>query len=155
MYASLRIKAIAYYIPEAIFIITHRNEVENGHSLLEVRKNIFGGYEEWWSIEPPGIETLKQLPVHQQVIEQIRETHKTINDDLDSSGVNKDKIFYIDYERLCDNPVKVVSNLQQFFKLNGCAVERKKYNPSPFERRKDIRIDKKLYDAMKKYAEGV
>lgn len=72
LYAPLRIQAIAHHLPESLFIITHRDEVDNGHSLLEVRKKVFGSYHQWWSMEPPDTESLKRLPAHQQVKEQIR-----------------------------------------------------------------------------------
>jgi len=155
LYESLRIQAIAHYIPEAVFIVTHRNEVENGHSLLETRRKVFGDYKTWWSMEPPGIDKLQQLPIHQQVIEQIRSIHAVIKNDLHFSGVNEDKIFHINYEEFCDKPAEAIRNLAKFFKLNGYVIERNSYKPSTFKRRKNIRIDKELYEAMKKYAEGI
>ena len=42
LYASLRIQAIAHYLPESLFVVIHRNEVDNGHSLLEARDRVFG-----------------------------------------------------------------------------------------------------------------
>jgi hypothetical protein len=154
LYESFRIQAIAHYIPEAIFIVTHRNEVENGHSILEVRDKVFGNYNTWWSMEPPNFDKLKQLPIHQQVIEQIRGIYAVIKKDIQLSGVSKDRIFHIDYEMLCDNPSEVINDLQNFFKLNSPTIERKSYTPPVFKIRKNIRINKKLYDAMKKYAES-
>lgn len=153
LYASLRIQAIAYYIPESLFIITHRNEVDNGHSLLEVRYKCFEDYETWWSMEPPEVETLKALPAHQQVIEQIRHIHATIERDLKNVDVPESRRFHICYEKFCENPPAQIDALNTFLKSNHCIVNKSGSIPKSFNRREDIRIDRSLYAAMTDYAQ--
>lgn len=152
LYASLRIQAIAQYLPESLFIVTHRDEVDNGHSLLEARYRRFDDYETWLSVEPPAVETLKTLPAHQQVIEQIRHIHETIDDDLRTSGVPESRRFDLDYEEFCADPQAKIDALHTFLAANQCSVERTGPLPDTFKRREAVRIDPALYAAMAAYA---
>lgn len=152
LYASLRIQAIANYLPESLFIVTHRNEVDNGHSLLEVRDRVFGNYQTWWSMEPPETEELKKLPPHEQVIEQIRHIHAVIEKDLSDAGVQAERRFDLSFEELCSDPTELVNRLETFLNRNGCHIHRRMNPPQKFEPREIVRIDKSLYLEMKNYA---
>lgn len=152
LYASLRIQAIAHYLPESLFIITHRNEIDNGHSLLEARQTVFGNYDDWWSMEPPDTESLKKLPAHQQVIEQIRNIRTAIEHDLELAKVPESQRFHLSYEDFCANPVLTIEALHGFLEANGCKVARRSAPPAGFKRRDTIKIDKLLHKAMEDYA---
>ena len=154
LYASLRIQAIAHYLPESLFIVIHRNEVDNGHSLLETRLKTFGSYESWWSMEPPRVRQLKNLAPHEQVIEQIRHIHETIETDLELSKVHSSRRFNLTYEDFCENPKSKIKEIINFFTWNSCPVAQRKEAPDFFERRKIVRIDKKIYSAMLGYAKN-
>jgi len=68
---SLRVAAIAAALPEALFIVVHRDLTDNARSLLVARRSVTGSYERWWSAEPPGYETLLGLTPEQQVVGQV------------------------------------------------------------------------------------
>ncbi len=155
LYASLRIGAIAHYLPESLFIVNHRDEVDNGHSLLETRCRLFGDYERWWSMEPPQSAALKRLPAHQQVIEQIRHIYATIDKDMATAGVQDARRFDVSYEEFCADPKQIIDRLREFLQFNGCPVSVVGSIPSLFERRGEVRIDPALYDSMVKYAKGI
>jgi hypothetical protein len=72
LHCSLRLEPLSAAIPEALFIFIRRDVVDNAHSLLEARREVFGHYAGWWSMEPPQIRTLETLPPEQQVVEQVR-----------------------------------------------------------------------------------
>ena len=152
LYASLRIQPIADYLPESLFIVTHRDEVDNGHSLLEVRQRVFGDYQTWWSMEPPETEALKKLPSHEQVIEQIRHIHAVIEADLAGAGVSASRRFDLTFENFCSSPADLIGELEHFLVRNGCTVQRLTNPPEKFELREIVRIDKALYSAMESYA---
>lgn len=152
-YAALRIQAIAKYVPEALFIIIHRDETDNGHSLLEVRKKVHGDYARWWSMEPQAVEELRRLPAHEQVIEQVRHIHATIKNDLYLGDVEPSRCFDLHYEALCENPAGVMDQLQDFFEANGCKVGRVRTAPAPLDRRREVRIDPDLYAALAEYVQ--
>jgi len=153
LYASLRIQAIAHYLPESLFIVTHRNEIDNGHSLLEARYHRFQDYAPWLSVEPPEIERLKRLPADQQVIEQIRHTHQTINNDFALARIDDGRRFDLIYEKFCENPGETINRIQDFLLKNKCKVVRRAEPPKRFAPRQEVRIDSKLYQQMVRYAE--
>lgn len=155
LYASLRIQAIAHYLPESLFIVMHRDEVDNGHSLLEARLKSFGSYEPWFSVKPVSVEELKKLPANAQVIEQVREIHRTINDDLAKMNVTGSRRFDLVYEEFCANPVGAVNAIQAFLQSNACSVKPRGITlPVKFDVRRDIRIDQRVFDAMASYSCG-
>ncbi len=152
-HAALRIQPIAKYIPESLFIIMERDEVENAHSLLEVRHKVHKDYQKWWSMEPPSIGELQKLPAHEQVVEQIRHIHLTIEKDLRFSGVDPSVCFSLKYEDLCNNPEREMNRPEEFFRENDCQVSRRCEAPQPFPLRDKIRTDKSLYEKVREYAE--
>ncbi|QVL49808.1 MAG: sulfotransferase [Thiocapsa sp.] len=153
LYASLRIQAIAHYLPESLFIVTHRDEVDNGHSLLDARYQRFSNYEAWLSVEPPQTEVLKTLPVHQQVIEQIRHIHEAIERDLEIGRVPASRRLDLSYEEFCANPSRSVGALLAFLASNGYKAELRGDVPLRFKRGTEIRIDSTVYVAMADYAQ--
>ncbi|RZU99596.1 sulfotransferase [Spiribacter vilamensis] len=152
-HAALRIQPIEKFIPESLYIVVHRDEIDNAHSLLDVRQKVHKDYGKWWSMEPPSIEQLEKLPAPEQVVEQVRRIYATINQDLSLSDVKPSKCFFLKYEDLCDDPAKEMDRLEQFFKDNECQIERLNPPPKPFPRRNSITIDAELYAEVKKYAE--
>jgi hypothetical protein len=154
LYASLRIHAIAQFIPESLFIVTHRNEVDNGHSLLEVRQKVLGDYTKWWSMKPPEYERLKKLPSHEQVIEQVRHIKHLIETDLGQAKVSSSRIFNLSFDELCLKPSQVIDDFEKFLYGNGCNISRNTNPPTEFEQRKDIKIERNLFLVMKSYAES-
>ena len=153
LYASLRIQAIAHYLPESLFIVMHRNEVDNAHSLLEGRVRVFGDYQTWWSMEPPEIEALKRLPAHEQVIEQIHHIYRTIDSDMKLARIDSTRRMDFTYEDFCDNPASIVKSIRSFLKQNGCQVKsREIVLPESFARRQEVRIDEKLYESLRSYS---
>ncbi len=152
LYASLRIQAIAKYVPESLFVILRRNEVDNGISLLKARHDRYGDYSAWFSLEPPGAEGIRSLPPHQQVIEQIRLTYLAIEKDLTLAGVGRDRCLQLTYENFCSDPEATVQTVQSFLERHGMDVFRKESLPAKFERRRDSTIPAELYAALIEYS---
>ena len=152
LYSSLRLQAITHYLPKCLFIVMKRNEIDNGHSLLEARKNVFGNYNTWFSMEPPNVQKLKLLPAHVQVIEQIRQIHMTINNDLDTSGVSKSQRCDLHYEHLCCKPDDIIEEISLWAESNQCPLKRRSSIPPKFTPRKNIRIERSIYDKMVSYS---
>lgn len=152
LYASLRIQAIAKYLPESLFVITHRDEIQNGHSLLEARFQRFNDYQPWLSVEPPEVEKLKKLPPHEQVIEQIRHIHAAIDVDLRGACVPYGRVFHVNYEEFCETPHAILGKLSLFLESNQCFVKRLGVPPHQFKCRQEIRIDRNLYSELRRYA---
>ena len=103
-------------------------------------------------MEPPDTSRLKILPAHQQVIEQIRRIHETIESDFKVGNVCASRRFDISYEQFCADPNAVIESLMAFLGSNECVVNRRARLPDMFTRQDTIRVDTELYEAMAKYA---
>lgn len=152
LYASFRIQPIAFYVPEALYVVMSRDEVEVGHSILEARKSVMGSYEQWWAMEPPSLKELLRLPPHQQVIEQVRTINKIIEDDFIRCKVDPSRIFRLNYDEFCDNTHAIIDRLRLFFSSHGSPVQNRNEVPEYFPRRSEVRIDPELYERMVNYS---
>lgn len=104
-------------------------------------------------MEPPAIKELEKLPAHKQVVEQIRHIYSTIRRDLDIAEVAPSTCFTLKYEHLCRDPEKEMERLDQFFRANKCKIPRLHGPPKPFAQRDEVRIDRELFENVKKYAQ--
>lgn len=152
MYATLRIQAIAHHVPESLFVVVHREEVDNAHSILEARYEQAGNYNAWFSVEPPGVERLKLLPPQEQVVEQIRQIHKTMERDFQRAAVSAERVFRLHYESMCDDSHATLDQLAQFFESNNCQVARRGTPPRSFPRRSEVRVDQLLFNDLQSYS---
>jgi len=153
MYASLRIQPILKAFPSALFIQINRNEVDTGRSLLEVRKRVFGSYEQWWSMEPPNINELRDMPCEQQVIEQVRSIYHTIDTDLTKMGASKTQVYEASYEKLCEAPEDLMKEIEDFLLGHGIAVKRiSGILPNQFSKNKQGEIPRELFHKLERYA---
>lgn len=151
LYATLRIRPILEHIPEALFIIVKRNEIDNGHSLLEARFKVLNTYDNWWSMEPPFVDRLKPLPAYVQVIEQIRYIHALIDQDVSDSGASRSRFHQIEYEDFCSNVHERLGEFHTFLKRHGIEINKRCDVPQRFQTNRGIHIDQNIYEKMKAY----
>jgi hypothetical protein len=150
MNCALRLGPVHQACPDALYIVTHRDLLWNGHSLLKVRKKVHGNYNSWWSMEPEEIEDLKILPPEEQVTEQIRAINKEIDEQKRHIGANR--FIDIHYEDLCEDPKKVMSNMNDFFKQHGIQMFSSLDNiPDSFPLSEQCRIDATVFDRFSNY----
>jgi hypothetical protein len=152
LYASLRIEPIYKYIPEALFVVTERDEISNAHSILRGRYDYFGNYNDWFSVPPVTVEKLKTLPPEQQAIEQIRHIHLMIYQSFLNIHLHPSKLFVIKYEDFCEDVHGALNNFANFMKKNGVYIDRKFEVPKKFDRTNDITIESSLYQRLVQYS---
>lgn len=151
IHCSLRLEPLANAVPEALFIFITRNVVDNAHSLLETRRDVFDDYARWWSMEPPNIETLKNLPAEQQVVEQIRQINALVAGQL--TELHGGRYLTIAYEDLTARPHEVVETVARFLAARGAEPPRRNVQiPAAFPARTKVTIDAELYDRLCAYA---
>lgn len=148
---ALRLEPLAKALPESLFIVIHRELLDNSHSLLEGRKKLYGNYTTWWSMEPPAIDKLKTLPPHQQVMEQIRHIYTLIERDRKIIGSNR--FIDLQYEEFCRDTYCTINRLDIFFRSHGVNLKKlpQLSIPPNFQRRNQIRIDRALYSELTNY----
>jgi hypothetical protein len=151
LYAAVRLGPIIHYLPEALFIVISRDELENARSLLKGRKETSGGYDAWWSVEPPGSESLRALPPYRQVVEQVRHIHAQIERDLDRFSVPDSKVHKIRYESVCEDTIGCLADLEIFLARNKLHVNRLFATPKSFKHHRTTPLDAELESALADY----
>lgn len=106
---SVRVEAIAAFVPEMRFVVMYRDHLEVATSILAARKNAQGTYTNWWSVEPANIDELKQLPPERQVVEQVRAVEQAI--DRARKVLSGERFIDVDYAELIADPRSVLDHL--------------------------------------------
>jgi hypothetical protein len=151
LYCSLRLEPIAAALPEALFLVIERDLLDNARSLLASRMRRSGGYAEWWSAEPPGIERLRDLPPERQVVEQVRGIAAAIASARE--GIGADRFLNLRYESLCEDPVATTAAIDEFCALHGKHLKVRGEIPARFDRAPGAAIDDELESALARYVQ--
>ncbi len=152
MLCALRLRPLAAIFPEALFIITRRNTLYNAQSLLLTRQRVFGNLEEWWSMEPPNIEELRNLEPEKQVVRQVEEIHSLIERDAEIIG--NGKFLFVEYENLCTDAHDVLNQVHLFLTRHNVNIEIKGEVPDTFKLNEEIRIAPQVFERIKKAING-
>jgi len=147
---ALRLEPVLMAVPESIFIVVQRDWLDTAHSLLESRMKLHGDYGRWFSVEPPEIDSLRERPAHEQVVEQIRSIHALIDKERRPAP---DRFMDVDYDLFCRDTHAVLERIGEFLKLRGVALRAAGEVPCSFTVRKSIRIDEGLYKDLEDYVE--
>jgi hypothetical protein len=112
---SVRLEAIAAFVPEMRFVVMHRDHLEVASSILAARMNAQGNYTDWWSVEPANIDDLRHLPPERQVVEQVRAVESAI--DRARSVLNGESFTDVKYAELAADPHAVLQRLARLLDL--------------------------------------
>lgn len=154
LYVTLRLKAISTHIPEALFIVIKRNEIDNAHSIIEGRMKATGRYDQWWSVPPPDVERLKSLEPAWQAVEQIRSVYRLIDAEIEDGGIDRHRVYTIRYEDFCCDVKTTLKKIEDFFADHEVVIERRFSVPDKFPiRKRSIRIDKEIYSRLHEICE--
>jgi len=146
---ALRLEPTITALPEAVFLVICRDELDNAHSILKGRKDIYGSYEEWLGLEPPSVEELKEFPSYKQVVLQIRHIHLLIDKARDEFGVSK--FHDVRFEEFCCDPRKSFQTIGDFLFSHEIPFTQGGEIPTSFQTKSKVSIDKKLYQKLKGY----
>ena len=127
---------------------------ENALSLLKGRKSIFGQYDRWWSMEPPAIDSLKNMEPHQQVVEQVNHILSLIENDRQKIG--RDRFLEIEYDNFCNDVYKNISRIDRFFAKHGVQISKRASKiPNQFTEREEFGLPEQLIQKVRDYAHQV
>lgn len=147
LYASLRIEPIAWFLPEALYVVIERDWVDNATSILVSRKKALGGYDRWWSIPPPNVDELVGLSPAQQVVGQIRSIHNLVNCDIERLGL-EDRTFRIRYEEFCIDVPGTLERFRLFLVKNGINLQQQFEVPQAFDTKRNSELPSALYEEV-------
>ena len=139
---SLRVAATARALPEAIFIVIHRDLLANARSLLAARLSVTGSYDCWWSAQPPGYEATLRLPPEEQVVAQVQGVAAVIA--TDRAKLEGDRFLDVDYAELCRDPAAVLRSVEGFAAAHSCALRRRADPPATFPSPRSPALDPDL-----------
>jgi hypothetical protein len=146
---ALRLEPIADALPEAIFVRIRRDEVATATSLLAGRKAIFGDYTHWWSTEPPGLERLRSLPPHEQVVEQVRRIEALIEEAL--AEIGQGRSCELTYESVCEDTSGALARIADLAHSNGFDLTHRTQVPTTIDRSTPDPIDPDLRERLLAY----
>ena len=148
---TLRLAPIAAALPEAVFVVVRRDLVANAASLLAARRAVHGDHASWWSAEPPGIEELRALPPHEQVVEQVRRIEALV--ERDQEAIGSERFLVLRYEQLCADAESSMRAVAELAERNGFRLERRRPIPAEFRRSGELQIDGELHERIVEYVE--
>lgn len=118
LYAGMRLDPILSVFPNAVFIHVRRNMIANALSILEGRRSANGGYDTWWSLPPPGFQSLLDCSPAQQVVSQISMIDQCIENDVGRLGVGN-QVMEANYEDICQSPANFLVSFKAFMMAKG------------------------------------
>ncbi|MCF8011593.1 MAG: sulfotransferase [Clostridiales bacterium] len=131
---SVRILALKEIFPMAVFIEIQRNPISNAISILKGRKNNLKDINQWWSVMPKEVESLKDRNYINQIAGQLYYVKENIRKDSNICG--KDSFYRLSYEELCSNPNKELKNILEFLWKRGVFVKKtKNFIPERFSQK--------------------
>jgi hypothetical protein len=152
LYAALRLEVIEHYLPEARYIVLHRNVADNATSILRSRKKVFGTYSRWWSVEVPNHHSLQTVEPVQQVLSQIHTIYDLIKTTEQTASPSLAKFLHLNYEDLCDQPANTMHQIGQFIPNCEPRATAIQQLPLRFDRRsqhvEDLQVQQRLKDLI-------
>ena len=149
---TARMEAIGATLPEALFIAVHRDLPANARSLLHARLLSAGSYDTWWSVEPPEVERLLQLPAHEQVVEQVRALDALVA--RAEAAIGSERVLHLAYEDLCADTRGQLERIAVFAAAHGCELGERGEVPASFPQRDtSSTLPPELEDALDRYVE--
>jgi hypothetical protein len=111
---GMRIRMLSEIFPNAKFIVSDRNPLNVGQSLLKARKAFYDNYGTWWSIKPRNYSEIKKEQPYDQVVLQHYYINKQIFVDLNEYYVGN--YIWVDYSDFCENQKATIAHIAKFMK---------------------------------------
>ena len=155
LYVVLRLEVLRTYLPEAKYIVLHRNLFDNAASILRGRLKEKGSFKEWWSVETPNKTYLLGRDPVSQVIGQIDAVYELIRAEEEARTSPVQNFLHVDYEELCRNPAGIVQTVCDFLPecrlgSNGVAGL-----PDRFTLAQQDRTTDPIFEALHRRIEGL
>ena len=120
---SVRIKALKYIFPNAIFIHIKRNPIDVCSSIYFMRKDNSKNINEWYGVMPKEIDKIKNLSMVEQIVNQVYFLKQNIVNDFKEIG--NCSCLTLNYEDLCESPQKSLLMIEEFLKKSGLIIKKK------------------------------
>ena len=108
---------------KALFIYIKRDTFYVANSILNAKLARFGSLEPWYALRPTGHEHISRLPHVEQCVAQVHAIENDLEKQIEC--IDPKRIFHVEYEDLCCNPQKVISDCKKFIEAHGCHIAMK------------------------------
>jgi len=133
----LRIGALSKIFPSSRFLLVERDRASIALSLLRGRYETLKDPREWLSARPPDYDSLKDLPIIEQIAGQLASLHAKAHADLNE--LEPERVLHMNYGSFCERPEYLTelidSGLGRLPRRNP-PVER--FTPTPRQIRNDM-----------------
>ena len=148
LYAALRLEVLQTYLPEAKYIVLHRDFFDNAASILRARKKHHNTYDRWWSVEIPNhTKLLKNHPI-EQVVSQIDKIYALIDSAQKDSGDPSKSFLHLNYKDLCDDPKATVQRVNEFIPNCNLRMDNLKRLPDRFTIARNVDHEAGIFDQL-------
>lgn len=146
VYNTMRVAPLSEALPNACFLVCHRDPIDAAQSILDQRVRTFGSRETWWSLPPREIADIKRHPYWEQVVEQVYYTQQQVARDAELVGA--DRFYDVHYESLCRDVHGVLEGISRFFAQRSVRVRPRGEVPPRFVVSSGPRVDPIDYDRI-------
>jgi hypothetical protein len=117
MIANWWIEELDRLLNKVVFVHLRRDVRYTAQSLLEARKTHSGSVSNWYSFKTPGFGRLKKLDPISQVVGQVLETQRAVDESLNK--LNPDRYLVLEYEDFCVRPEDAYIQLKSRYEAQG------------------------------------
>jgi hypothetical protein len=111
---------LAAMIPRSLFLSIERDPLFTMQSVLYGREQYYGDRAAWWSVEPPGSDSLRSLDPFEQVAGQVHFTHRSLREQLEA--LDADRSLTIPYESFCNEPASWYAQIRERMQGLGATI---------------------------------
>jgi hypothetical protein len=108
------IQNIRSILPNSRFIFLHRDPLMTAQSIFLARRNASGGDDRWFSVQPPGYESVINKPAFYQIVWQVLSVEKFV---VNSLANDSERFLMVKYEDFCRSPYQVLQEIREAFQL--------------------------------------
>ena len=146
LYLTMAAGALARILPDARFILVHRDPVMVCQSVMRGR-NQQTNPQNWWSIKPPHYREWLTLPVWQQVVRQVYYSDALPRQDLQRYA--PDRTLELEYIELCQQPLACLHRLEEWLEPTGYQIYRDCRVPPGFPVSAQLSLDPACVDRIR------
>jgi hypothetical protein len=111
---TFSIQEIRSICPNSRFIFLRRDPMMTAQSIILARRKVSGGDDRWFSVQPPGYESVMDKSPFYQVVWQVLSVEKFVTNSLSN---DHDRFLMVKYESFCRNPYQVLQKIRDAFQL--------------------------------------
>jgi hypothetical protein len=111
---TFSIQEIRSILPNSRFIFLRRDPMMTAQSIILARRKVSGGDDRWFSVQPPGYESVMNKTPLYQVAWQVLSIEKFVMNLLSS---DPERFLIVQYENFCKNPHQALQEVCAAFQL--------------------------------------